>query len=87
MRKPASYARAACWGAGIGAAIALSGFALARLFANVQIGVGAYMQMQNGVLTPYGWERAVQRNMVFVAFCIGIALMVRAIIGPGRKIT
>ncbi|MGX9353902.1 hypothetical protein ACS3SW_01700 [Roseobacteraceae bacterium S113] len=85
MRRPASYLRAALWVAGLTAAIALVGFVLARVMANGQVGAGALMQLDDGRLTAYGWRKVLERNGMFIGFGMTIALITRAIIGPGRS--
>ena len=93
MRKPASWLRAAAWGGCVAAGIALVGFALAtvqRLKAQADptfdytIGGGNYVRDVDGVLTPYGWWVVVQTNSLFIVLGVCIALVVRAVIGPGR---
>ena len=87
MRKPATYLRAARWGAGAAVGIAFIGFLLARVMANGQLGGGEYMQMQNGELTPYGWQKVIESNALFVALGLCVSFLVRAVIGPGRTST
>ncbi len=95
MRKPASWLRAALWGGGTAAGLALLGFVIAQMRRwraqadpsyNYRLGGGDYVRDIDGVLTPYGWWVVVENNTLFVLYGLGIALIVRAILGPGGSV-
>lgn len=85
MKNTASYWRVLKCASILAAGIALVGFGIKHAFLrNGQIGSGEFLQMKDGVLTPYGWTRVAHRNLLFIAYGVGIASIIRAIIGPGR---
>ena len=94
MRKPISWLRAAVWGAVITGSMEAVFIAIFRFWGwrrslnpdyHSRIGGGEYTQSIDGILTPYGWWVLAQRSAVFILAGVGIALAVRAVIGPGRR--
>ena len=92
MRRSISWLSAVIWGAIIAATVEVLGVALSRLNGlrlyfddsfYSQIGHGDKTQSIDGILTPHGWLIQAQNSAAFVAFGIVIALIVRAIVGPG----
>ena len=95
MRNPISWVRAMLWGGVIAFMIALLGIAIDRYLgwkqslnpdAWSQIGGGQFITEIDGILTPYGWWIRLQATAIFVCFGVAIAMLLRALIGPGRKI-
>jgi ABC-type Fe3+ transport system permease subunit len=93
MKAPISWRRAVLWGIIIPAVMAASGVLLGRilgLFQNLdpnswsQDGGGDYIQEVDGILTPYGWLVTGESSLIFVLEGFVIALIVRAVVGPGR---
>ena len=93
INKPISWFRAAFWGALIASLIAFLGIIIGRFLGwqqsinpnfSSQIGGGDYIRSVDGILTPYGWRVLVQSTVLFVLGGILSALIVRAVIGPGR---
>ena len=93
MHKPVSWAR--CLRLGVGLALAISAvfFAFGRFVAwqrtlnpNAprEIRSGNIVSEIDGVLTAHGWQVIAQNTVVFVGVFVAIALVVRAITGPGR---
>ncbi len=94
MRKPVTWLRAIGWGIVVSALIALVSVAIGRLLGLIQfmnpnsysqLGGGDAIQSVDGILTAYGWWVLGQRTMIFIVFGVFIALIIRLIIGPGRK--
>ncbi len=91
MRRPITWPRAALWGLIVPAAMAAVGVLIWRLcglWAHFspgysQAGGGAQIIEIDGILTPYGWWATLRGNLIFVAAGFCVALIVRAIIGPG----
>ncbi len=91
MRKKITWIGAAVWGGLVTFLIALVSIAIGRLYglmgsASFQLGGGDKIREVDGILTAYGWLMLGQRTAVFVAVGVMIALLVRAVIGPGRSI-
>lgn len=94
MRRPITWLAAVGWGATIAGLIAALGIALVG-FANWQRQQNAYPQERisggnsarsvDGDLTLYGWWGVAQGVALFILAGIIIALIVRAIVGPGRR--
>ena len=94
MRRPITWLAAVGWGAIISGLIAALGMAPAG-FANWQRQQNAYPQERisggnstrsvDGDLTLYGWWGVAQGVALFILAGIIIALIVRAIVGPGRR--
>ena len=93
MRKPASWLRSAIWGTASAMLVASVGFVLAEIRRfnalssdgeKYQLGGGEYVREINGVVTSYGWQAIIQSNVTFILLGLVIALIIRAIIGPGR---
>lgn len=94
MRQAISLTSAAIWGAITSTILASVFIAFNRLRewrqslnpeTNSQLGGGEFIKSVNGILTPYGWQSLVQNTAVFVLLGVGIALIVRMFIGPGRS--
>lgn len=92
MRRPVSWLGAARWGATISGVMASVVILHGRVrgyqksqnpHLHSQLGGGDYIREIDGILTPYGWQVLAQNTVIFVCFGIFIALIVRAIIGPG----
>ncbi|WP_439111517.1 hypothetical protein [Lentibacter sp.] len=95
MHNKITWARAAVWGGAITFLIALFSTVIGRLYglmqsmnpnSSSQLGGGDKIREVDGILTAYGWLMLGQRTAVFVAAGVLIALLVRAVIGPGRSI-
>lgn len=94
MQRPITWLAAVGWGATIAGLIAALGIALVG-FANWQRQQNAYPQERisggnsarsvDGDLTLYGWWGVAQGVALFILAGIIIALIVRAIVGPGRR--
>lgn len=94
MRRSVSWSRAIVWGGALSLFFAAVSIAVGRYFgwresvdpnSWSQIGGGAYIREIDGILTPYGWWRLALSTEIFVCSGIVIALILRAIIGPGLK--
>lgn len=94
MRSPITWLRAASSGAFVAFIIALVSIVMGRLRGWMQSmnpdsfsqrGGGDRIQEVDGILTTYGWLVLGQRTAVFVLAGAFIAILIRAIIGPGRK--
>ncbi|MEM7744427.1 MAG: hypothetical protein AAF409_12035 [Pseudomonadota bacterium] len=95
MKRPISWVRAGLWGGVIAAAIELFGVAISRYRGwrhslddsfNYQMGGGDSVRNIDGILTPYGWWVQVQTSAGWILAGIAIALLLRAVIGPGRNV-
>lgn len=93
MNRPISWARAALWGATISAIIALVSIAIGRYRGwrqsqddtfHSQMGGGDFIRSVDGILTAYGWQQLAQNSAMFIGLGVAIALVLRALIGPGR---
>lgn len=94
MRRPISWRRAAVWGAVISAVMKAIDVAYSRyhgwresqddsVFS--RYGGGDYVQSIDGILTPYGWWVLAQNSVIFVLKGMMVALIIRAVIGEGRR--
>jgi uncharacterized membrane protein (DUF485 family) len=90
MARPVGWRR----GFMIASLMAVAGFVLARIQgwraahdANsyFQLGSGDYAREIDGVLTPYGWLMTAWDSLLFILAGTIAALIVRAIIGGGRR--
>lgn len=95
MRKNITWLRAVTWGATIGFCVALVSTIIGRLRgfslwlnpdAFTQLGGGDKVREIDGILTTYGWLMVTHNAALFIAASVFIALLVRAIIGPGRRV-
>jgi hypothetical protein len=93
MARPVDWWRAVRWGVLTSVTMAVAGFLWARFQGwqannnpnfHYTFGGGKYVQDVDGVLTPYGWLVETVESLHFVGIAFVIALLVRAIIGPGR---
>lgn len=93
MRHPISWANAAYSGAKISLLIAAAGILIRRFLGwlesiipnfSSQVGGGDRVESIDGVLTPYGWLMLAQSTVLFVLGGVAIALILRAVIGPGE---
>lgn len=93
MRSRITWAGAAFLGGGIALLIALASIVIGRFRGWVQsmnpdtvsqIGGGDKVREIDGLLTAFGWATLAQTTAFLVAGGVLIALMVRALIGPGR---
>ncbi|MEL7014396.1 MAG: hypothetical protein AAFO72_14110, partial [Pseudomonadota bacterium] len=93
MQQPIGFARAAIWGAGVSAGIAVFSIVLGRFNGllmslddsrSAQIGGGNYIRSIDGILTPYGWQVVGQNSLGFIAWCTLGAMLIRLAVGPGR---
>lgn len=94
MRRPISWRQAAIWGAAIAITIRISGIVIGvlhGLFGSLtgrfssQIGGGDFVRSIDGIPTLCGWI-VILRSLAFVAlFGALIALILRAVIGPGKN--
>jgi len=96
MRKNISWFQTVFWGGAITFLIALVSVAIGRFRGWLQsvdpnslsqLGGGDKVREIDGILTSYGWLNLVQNTAIFVAFGIAISLVVRFVIGPGRRIS
>jgi hypothetical protein len=94
MAKPVGWLRAAIGGASVAAVLALVSIIIGRLNGlrisydptfNFQLGGGDYIREVDGILTPYGWLLLARNTAIFVGLGAAIGLVVRAMIGPGRR--
>jgi hypothetical protein len=91
MQKKITWVGAAVWGGLITFLIALVSIIIGRLYGlmripSFQLGGGDKIREVDGILTANGWLMLGQRTAGFVAVGVLIALLVRAVIGPGRSI-
>lgn len=96
MARPVGWARAGLWGGGIAAILVAISIAIGRFVgwrmsrnpnSSSQIGGGDHVQSVDGILTTFGWFVLAQRTALFVLLGAAVALIVRAVIGPGRAAT
>ena len=94
MRRSITCPAAAAWGAALSTLIAGVGIAIGlyrgwRISKDpdryVQIGGGAFVREIDGILTPYGWWVLAQNAALFISMGTAVALVVRALVGPGRR--
>ena len=94
MKSPIGWLKSAIWGGGIAVLMAALSIALGRYrgwrmslddSSFSRIGGGDYTRSIDGILTPYGWLILGQSTALFVLFGMGVALALRAIIGPGQQ--
>lgn len=94
MRKPVSWVSASLFGGIVSFVIAAVGILLGRINGyriskdpnfSSRIGGGEFTQSVDGILTPYGWLILAQNTAIFVIWGIIVALIVRAVIGPGKQ--
>lgn len=95
MRKPVTFFRAAYWGGAISTGLVLLSIAIGRLRGwhqshndnfDSQIGGGDFVRSVDGILTPYGWQILARNSLLFIAVCIFVAVVIRAIVGPGKSV-
>jgi hypothetical protein len=93
MRSSITWVGAAFWGGIITFLIALLSIVVGRFRGWMQsinpnsfsqLGGGDKVREVDGILTPYGWWLLAQTTSLFVLAGVVIALIVRAVIGPGR---
>ena len=94
MARPIGWRRALRSGFMISTLMAIAGIVLARIQgwraahddnSYFQLGGGDYVREVDGVLTPYGWLMTAWETLLFIlAGCVA-ALIVRAIVGGGRR--
>lgn len=93
MRRPVTWRGGAGWGAVNSGAMAAVAVAFGRLRGWLQsrnptswsqIGGGEFVQSIDGVLTPYGWQVLARDTGLFILLGVAIALILRALIGPGQ---
>lgn len=94
MRRPIGRRRAALWGAVVSASIAAPVIVIGRYWGwpasmdpsiRSQLGGGDFIRSLNGILTPYGRQVLAQNTAMFILLGVAVALIVRAVIGPGRR--
>ncbi|WP_422372310.1 hypothetical protein [Hoeflea sp.] len=93
MRHPISWARAAYSGAKVSLLIATMAILIGRFLGwlesispniSSQVGGGDRIRSIDGILTPYGWLMLAQSTVLFILGGVAIALILRAVIGPGE---
>jgi hypothetical protein len=50
-----------------------------------RIGGGDYTVEVDGILTAYGWYLLGIRTVIFIAFGAAVGIVVRLVIGPGKR--
>ena len=93
MARTINWSRAAAWGLIIPAAMAIVGVILGRLYGLVRyLDPNTYSSSYgppgvpieiDGILMPYGWWLTAESSAKFIAIGFVVALIVRAVIGPG----
>jgi hypothetical protein len=95
MRQRVGWLRAALGGAVVATALAAISIVIGRLNGlrisydptfHFQLGGGDYVREVDGILTQYGWLLLARNTAVFVALGAVVGLIVRAFIGPGKKL-
>ena len=94
MRHAISWTSAAIWGA-VASTIIASVFIAINRFRGwrqsldpnsySQLGGGEFIKSVDGILTPYGLQSLAQNTVIFVLLGVGIALVIRMFMGPGRS--
>ena len=94
MLQPVGWLRAATGGAYIAAIIAVISVLIGRFVGLVQsrdsssysrIGGADNPVEIDGILTLHGWLLLGHRTLIFIAFGATVGLVIRAVIGPGRR--
>ncbi len=94
MRRPITWLAAASWGAVIAGLLAALGIAFSRYVrwqqqqnavSQDRISGGDSVRSIEGILTSYGWWVLAQGAAFFILAGVLIALILRAVIGPGRR--
>jgi hypothetical protein len=96
MARPIDWRRAAVWSLVVPTAMAIAGVILGRLFGLFFLYLNPSASSESygppgvpieidGILMPYGWWLTAQSSVIFVGIGFVVAMIVRAVIGPGAK--
>lgn len=94
LQRPVTWLSAATGGATVAAILAAISIVIGRLNGlrisydpsfDFQLGGGDFVREVDGILTPYGWLLLARNTAFFIVIGAIVGLLVRAIIGPGRK--
>lgn len=94
MARPVGWPRAALGGASVATVLAVISIVIGRLNGlrisydptfNFRLGYGDYLREVDGILTSYGWLLLARNTVFFIALGACVGLLVRVVIGPGRR--
>lgn len=97
MARPVGWQRAVVWGLIVPATMVVIGLALGRLmgflqflnprFNSTRYGAPGVAIEIDGILQPHGWWLVAQSTARFVAIGFVVAMIVRAVVGPGSALS